>query len=172
MTTAGSGLDGVEEPCIRLRTSINLGGHYDVSPQSDEKFERDKLCFEQNSETFRSLNQIMWQIPAIAMTLTGGLWFGASIVEVKHFTYLLLSLAAIGNTGLALALHRMRFLIGEHLKKMREFHPTGFVEGEGGGLFEGRKVVVRTFQALLLLSAVISMVGIYLVYSHPPGTDT
>jgi hypothetical protein len=39
-----------------------------------ETFEREKLCYEQNCEQMRSLNQIMWQVPIIAMTLTGGLW--------------------------------------------------------------------------------------------------
>jgi len=30
-------------------------------------------AYNQNSENFRSLNQLMWQIPLIAMSLTGGL---------------------------------------------------------------------------------------------------
>ena len=38
-------------------------------------------AYEQNYEQFRSLNQIMWQIPVLAMTLTGGLWFGVSSIQ-------------------------------------------------------------------------------------------
>ena len=40
------------------------------------QFEKEKVCYEQNCQTFRSLNQLMWQVPIIAMTVTGGLWFG------------------------------------------------------------------------------------------------
>ena len=46
-------------------------------PESDLSVQ----AFEQNHETFRSLNHQMWQIPLISMTLTGGLWFGVSKVD-------------------------------------------------------------------------------------------
>ena len=29
----------------------------------------------------RSLNQIMWQVPMIAMTLTGGLWYAVATMK-------------------------------------------------------------------------------------------
>jgi len=40
-----------------------------------------KAAYEQNYQHFRSLNQIMWQIPVLATTLTGGLWFGVTKIE-------------------------------------------------------------------------------------------
>jgi hypothetical protein len=45
------------------------------------QFERDKVCYEQNCEHMRSLNQIMWQVPMIAMTLTGGLWYAVATMK-------------------------------------------------------------------------------------------
>lgn len=77
-------------------------------------FERAKVAYEQNFEQFRSLNQVMWQVPVIAMTLTGGLWFGAASVEaMAGFQYLLLILAALANLGLVVVLARLRFVMEE-----------------------------------------------------------
>jgi hypothetical protein len=50
----------------------------------DREFERQKLCYEQNCEQMRSLNQIMWQVPIIAMTLTGGLWYGVATLSAAQ----------------------------------------------------------------------------------------
>jgi len=44
-----------------------------------------KEAYEQNYQQFRSFNQIMWQIPVLAMTLTDGLWFGVSTIDDKPF---------------------------------------------------------------------------------------
>lgn len=35
----------------------------------NEQFEKDKICYEQHSESFRNLNNQMWQVPIIAMTV-------------------------------------------------------------------------------------------------------
>ena len=48
---------------------------------SDNDFEREKVCYEQNFEQARSLNGQMNQVPVLAMTLTGGLWFAAGVTE-------------------------------------------------------------------------------------------
>lgn len=58
-------------------------------------------AFNQNFETFRALNSLMWQIPLIVMTRTGGLCFGVSKVEeASAFRLGLLALAFFGNVGL------------------------------------------------------------------------
>jgi hypothetical protein len=129
-----------------------------------ERFEREKLCYEQNYEQFRSLNQIMWQVPIIAMTLTGGLWFGATkVLEMRAAQYALLFLACVGNAGLVVVLKRTRFVMGEYLNKIKEFHPDGYVDASRGGFLEGNKVVMRTFATLLALSAIMSLIGILLL---------
>lgn len=125
--------------------------------------ERDKVCYEQNFEQFRSLNQIMWQVPVIAMTLTGGLWFGAaSVGSMPGFQYLLLLLAAVSNFGLIFVLTRLRQVMNAYLTAIQQFNPTTFVEAKGEGIL-GRAPVVTTFRILLLLSAFISIVGMFIV---------
>jgi len=137
-----------------------------------EPFERDKLVYEQNCEQFRSLNQMMWQVPVIAMTLTGGLWFGAAkIGDMPGFQYLLLLLAVLSNVGLTIVLTRVRHVMSQYLVAMKGFNEAGHVAGGGTGIRAPETVAV-TFRALLLISAAVSTIGIGLAYransKHPP----
>ncbi|WP_282610854.1 bifunctional 2-polyprenyl-6-hydroxyphenol methylase/3-demethylubiquinol 3-O-methyltransferase UbiG [Pelagibius sp. Alg239-R121] len=86
-------------------------------------------AYEQNYQQFRSLNQIMWQIPVLAMTLTGGLWFGVSRLEDDSllFTVLLLT-AVVGNLTLVAILYRFRHVMGCYLKWLKDADSDGFVE--------------------------------------------
>ena len=127
------------------------------------ELERAKICYEQNFEQFRSLNQIMWQVPVIAMTLTGGLWFGAaSVGSMPGFQYLLLLLAAVSNLGLIFVLTRLRQVMNAYLTAIEQFNPSTFVAAKGEG-FLGRAPVVTTFRILLLMSALISIGGMVIV---------
>ena len=129
-----------------------------------QDFERAKTVYQQNFEQFRSLNQTMWQVPVIAMTLTGGLWFGAAKVgDMPGFQYLLLILAAIANLGLIVVLSRVRYVMGEYLNALKTFEPKAFVAADGKGL-HASKAVARTFITLLICSGAISIFGTYLVY--------
>ncbi|RWA97446.1 class I SAM-dependent methyltransferase [Mesorhizobium sp.] len=120
-------------------------------------------AFNQNSEHFRSLNSLMWQVPLIAMTLTGGLWYGVSTSQSSQLIQVcLLLLASGGNLGLFIALSRIRFIMGRYLKWFEEKYPAGYVKAEGDGrfrgdgLFTGRKVVQRVFQTVLIAASCIS----------------
>ncbi len=114
--------------------------------------------YTQNSENFRSLNSLMWQIPLIGMTLTGGLWFGvASVSEDPVFRSVLLGLACVGNAALAVILHRLRFVMQKYLEWLQSNASPGFVDATGQNLFTKNKVVRTTFQTVLLLAALISL---------------
>lgn len=131
------------------------------------KFDDDKFlaAYNQNAEHFRSLNGLMWQIPLIAMTLTGGLWFGVSKVEAnKAFQVCLLLLAAIGNMGLIVALGRLRYIMGCYLTWFENAYPEGHVSAKGESLFTRSRLVQRTFQWLLGLAAAISLFLIGVTY--------
>lgn len=89
----------------------------------------EKEAYEQNYQQFRSLNQIMWQIPVLAMTLTGGLWFGVSrISDNSILVTVLLITAVIGNLILLAVLMRFRHVMGCYLAWLKNAHPTGFVD--------------------------------------------
>lgn len=134
---------------------------------AQSNFENEKFLasFSHNSETFRSLNQLMWQIPLIAMTLTGGLWFGVSKTESsKLFGACLLVIAILGNIGLVIALKRLRYVMSKYLIWFEAAHPSGFVRAEGDGTWAGdgwftQSYVVRhVFQWMLIAAAAVSLV--------------
>jgi len=101
-------------------------------------------AFEQNHLSFRSLNQQMWQIPLISMTLTGGLWFGVSRVEdFPLFQFALLFLAAAGNAALFIVIHRLRYVMERYLNWLENKYPPGFVSAHGDRWYH-KSFVVRT----------------------------
>ncbi|PBB14193.1 hypothetical protein CK231_10770 [Mesorhizobium loti] len=127
---------------------------------SDEQANALQLAaYNQNWETFRSLNNLMWQIPLIAMTLTGGLWFGVSTVkDTPYFAAGLLFLAGCGNIGLMLTLHRLRYIMAQYLHWSKATYAAGHVSAPGTSWLTGNETVRRIFQALLGLAALISFV--------------
>lgn len=116
-------------------------------------------AFTQNFETFRALNALMWQIPLIAMTLTGGLWFGvSSIKDMPLMRSGLLLLATFGDLGLMVVLARLRHIIGCYLDWIEGAYPRGFVPAKGKSWGTRAKTVKTTFQLMLLSAAIISFV--------------
>ena len=101
---------------------------------SEEQIEHDmrQAAFTQNHLAFRSLNQQMWQIPLIAMTLTGGLWFGVlRVEEFPLFQLALLFLAVAGNVALFFIILRLRFVMEQHLLWLENVYPAGYVSAKG-----------------------------------------
>ncbi|WP_066725650.1 class I SAM-dependent methyltransferase [Sphingomonas pituitosa] len=131
--------------------------------------------FNQNFETFRALNALMWQIPLIAMTLTGGLWFGvSSIKDMALMRSGLLLLAGLGDLGLMIVLSRLRHIIGCYLDWINAAFPRGFVSARGTSWGTRSETVKTTFQLMLLSAAIISFVlfcGSMTELTHPKQPD-
>lgn len=131
--------------------------HSPIAEAGNDEFALE--AYRQNFETFRSLNALMWQIPLIAMTLTGGLWFGVSKVEaLPMFRGGLLALAGLGNLGLAIILHRLRYVMGCYLEWLKNAHPAGHVAAPGNGFFSKSRRVQQVFSLLLVLVSTFSFV--------------
>ncbi len=99
---------------------------------SDNSFEREKICYEQNFEQARSLNSQMNQVPTLAMTLTGGLWFAAGVTEDlnTHIRFGLLLFAGLCNIALILAAFRIRDVFHSYLERIKQFHPPSFASAK------------------------------------------
>ena len=96
-------------------------------------------AYQQNYQQFRSLNQIMWQIPVLAMTLTGGLWFGVSrILENTWLVTALLLTAVVGNGALFAVLFRFRHVMDCYLAWLRLASPDGFVDASANSTSDSR----------------------------------
>lgn len=130
-----------------------------ASTEEEKAHDMRKVAFDQNHASFRSLNQQMWQIPLISMTLTGGLWFGVSRVEnFPVFQLSLLLLAALGNVALFIVILRLRFVMEQHLVWLKANYPEGFVSAVGKEWYNKPFVVRTSFQGMLLLAAILSSV--------------
>lgn len=127
--------------------------------ERQREFEKDKLCFEQNSEHLRSLNGLMWQVPLIAMTLTGGLWYGIAQLQPNSTVALsLLILATATDFLLIFVMLRMRFIFGRILQKTRDFHPSGAADTTNHKYLKD-SLVIWIFSILLALATVLSLYG-------------
>lgn len=117
--------------------------------------------YQQNYQQFRSLNQIMWQIPVLATTLTGGLWFGVSrILDNPLLVTTLLSTAIFGNLTFVAILFRFRHVMGCYLAWLKQASASSFVDasanvGTGNWLerFCNRDKTVRSLFSIMLFWA-------------------
>lgn len=124
---------------------------------ADRAFERDKVCYEQNAQQFRALNQIMWQVPLLAVSITGGLWYAAINVVGAHGARAgIFGLAGLLNLVLVPVLVRVRYVMAQYLLQMEAFNPMAYVDAPGGSFLTRPQVVARSFQASLLLTAIAS----------------
>ena len=131
-------------------------------------FDRKKACYEQNCQQFRRLSQIMYQIPLIAMTLTGGLWYGVATLTTIDLTVKgsLLLLAATANICLIFIINRIRDVMEAYLVKIEEFYPPGFArkKDDDNALFPFRtRGVCRTFSIMMGFAAFMSIIGPFLI---------
>jgi hypothetical protein len=97
-----------------------------------KKFERDQVCYEQNCEHARSLNIQMNGIPVLAVTLTGGLWFGVVSTQGlgTQVRFALLAFAGICNIALALSALRIRDVFQSYIERIEEFNPSAAATGK------------------------------------------
>lgn len=134
-----------------------------------EPMSREELCYVQNFEQFRNLNAQMNQIPALAMTLTGGLWFGAGATEHLdiEIRFALLMLAGFGNMALILVVYRIRDVLESYLERIEAFYPPSFAGGTPKNPrlpWLGSYSMITIFCTLMLLASTFSFIGAFWKY--------
>jgi hypothetical protein len=136
---------------------------------SDSDYDRQKVCYEQNFQQARSLNLQMNQVPVLAMTLTGGLWFGAGVakdlpIEIR---FALLLFAGLCNLALILAILRIRDVLESYLEKIQAFYEAGFASGRPKNPkipWLGGYSMISIYCTLMLIGAVFSIFGAFWKY--------
>lgn len=140
-----------------------------MAENTTDEFEREKLCYTQNFEQFRSLNGQLHAIPPLAITLTGGLWFGASIPEAlpQLVRAGLLIFAAFCNFALVLALFRIRDVMTCYLERIRDFYPNAYADGKPKRPILGRfgnYGMVWTYSLTMIVGILVSLAGAFFFY--------
>jgi len=133
------------------------------SDMNDHEFAINKVCYEQNCLQMRSLNQIMWQVPMIAMTLTGGLWFGVnsavSLAEEVRDT--LFIFCGVADFLMILIIQRVRSVMDAYLDKIRAFSEENYPDtSKKKAGFLAERGVCNTFSLLLLFASALSFIAI------------
>ena len=131
---------------------------------SDEDFKRQQVCYQQNFEQARSLNVQMNQVPVLAMTLTGGLWFAAGVTEnlYSEIRFGLLLFAGFCNIALILAALRIRDVFHSYLERIEQFRPDSFASGKPEApkvLQLGDYSMITIYCALMAIGSVLSFFG-------------
>ncbi|MFG1392319.1 hypothetical protein [Xanthobacter agilis] len=125
-------------------------------------FDRDKVCYEQNFQQFRAMNQIMWQVPLLAVSITGGLWYAAfAVAGMQEFGRPIFLLGGTLDLVLIAVLWRIRFVMDAYLEKLKAFHPEAFVQASGRGLFNWQYTVIGAFTLVLLVAGAGSFIGFF-----------
>ncbi len=130
----------------------------------NEQFEKDKVCYEQHSESFRNLNSQMWQVPIIAMTLTGGLWFGIFSGDIEPVSAIwLLIFSGLCDILFIVVLFRVRLIMSLLIDKLCEFNPTYAINPKstqkGNALTRQENLVIGSFSIMLSLAAILSFIA-------------
>ena len=129
---------------------------------AQRQFERQALSFEQNFEQFRDLNRLMWQVPVLAITITGGFWYAvlayAAAAEIARGLYLI---CGVLDLALIFVLIRIRYVMGRYLVKLKAFNPEGYVDAPGTGFYNRSYVVVIAFCFSLFVAAFMSIASFF-----------
>ena len=142
-------------------------------PVCSEDFTRERTCYEQNFQQARNLNSQMNQVPVLAMTLTGGLWFAAGVAEniAPEIRLLLLIFAGFCNLALILVTIRTRDVFHNYLERIKAFHPASYANGKPSapkvsGL--GDYSMVSIYCTLMFIAATLSFsVAIFKFWPWP-----
>ena len=112
-----------------------------------------KTVYEQNCEDFRSLNNIMWRVPILVMSLTGGLLVAVATFDLSDPARQgILVFAALVNLAFIIVLFRLRFVMDRILKQVHDYQGTEYQKGF---------CVVRTLSAILFISMIGSIYSAY-----------
>lgn len=108
--------------------------------------------YEQLKQDYRSLNGLLWQLPVLVTTLTGGLWVGAANAALSDLARSrLLLFAGISDLLVIVALFRMRSILASLQLRIRDL--------EGGALSRVNYIVVVVFSLILAAAGVGSLMA-------------
>lgn len=137
---------------------------------TNQTFEREKICYEQNFEQARALNEQMNRVPILSITLTSGLWFGAALTTqtiAAEIRFALLLFAGIANFALILVAYRIRDVFESYLEKIKTFHEPSYVRGQPTkpklGWF-GSYAMITVYCILMGFAGSMSLIGAFFFY--------
>jgi len=118
-------------------------------------YKKEELQYVEAGQHLRSLNQLMWQVPSLAIALTGGLWYGATLVSDETMRRYLLGFSAGVDLLTIVTLLRLRSVIGVHIDYQKRFAGA---TSQDKDIF--RYTVITCWSIALLAAAVGGIFGV------------
>ena len=115
------------------------------------EYRKKELQFLEAGQHQRALNQLMWQVPGMAIAITGGLWYGATTIDAASPRIWVFVFTAVVDLLTILTLWRIRSLIEVHIKHQDSFAPATVAKSKWP-----RYTVITCWTGALLSAAVVS----------------
>ncbi len=119
-------------------------------------YKKEELQYVEAGQHLRSLNQLMWQVPSLAIALTGGLWYGATLVSDEITRRFLLALSAGVDLLTIITLLRLRSVIGAHIAYQKQFAGATSQDKD-----RFRYTVIACWSVALVAAACGGVFGVY-----------
>jgi hypothetical protein len=132
---------------------------HNLATQFEDKkwaIKRQELEFVEAGLHLRSLNGFLWQVPGMAIAITGGIWYGVANIQADVPKTWVLSFVGIFNILTIFVLWRLRYLIGQHLSVQENFLAKPEVKQNQ---WHPNYIVVGCWSTMLAFSALLSFAG-------------
>jgi hypothetical protein len=115
-------------------------------------FKKEELIFVEAGQHIRALNAILWQVPSMAIAITGGLWYGVSLFDHGTVKIAALIFTSLVDIITVLIIWRLRSVMDEYIVTQRSFQPN---------VTQKRKKnrVIMYWTSILLLAAAMGFLG-------------
>ena len=115
------------------------------------QYRKEELIYQEAGLHLRSLNQHLWQVPGMAIAITGGMWYAAASLGHISAKIAILIFAALVCFTTIVVLWRIRSIISIQLKIQKRF--------ANERKDKINRVVIICWSLLLLLAAALSIAG-------------
>jgi len=114
---------------------------------------KEQIIYQQQCEDFRSLNNIFWRVPLLAMTITGGIGFAIGTVSFNPVVQkALLYFIALCDIGFVIILWRLRVSVMDRLL-------TEICQ------FEGRKKDAYPYRVMAVFALILGLAAFFSIYA-------
>ncbi|AXF12986.1 hypothetical protein [Paraburkholderia caledonica] len=121
-------------------------------------YRKTELEFLEAGQHLRALNQIMWQVPGMAIAVTGGLWYGVTLIDGAIPRIGILLFAAIIDLLTICVIWRLRGIIEKQIRIQKKFAGE-----EDGARRERDRIVVFCWSFMLAAATLLSAIGPFFV---------
>jgi hypothetical protein len=137
------------------------------------KFRKKELQYVEAGQHLRALNQLLWQVPGLAIAITGGLWFGVTSLVEPGSKQIVFLFTAVVDALTVITLWRLRQIIQLQIdiqNQFSEYVQAKYDEVSKKGQLPNR-TVITCWSAALLGATFISLLGVIWPPSFPKNEN-